>query len=99
METNDLQMFEEVKSKIHAIRGVQVMLDRDLADLYEVKNIRLREQFKRNIERFPKDFAFQLTKEEREKYEKIDRYCLRWACETIYKEKDNDKKACRRHPG
>ena len=64
METNDLQMFEEGKSKIHAIRGVQVMLDRDLADLYEVKNIRLREQFKRNIERFPKDFAFQLTKEE-----------------------------------
>jgi len=40
-----------------------------------------------------------LTKEEREKYEKIDRYCLRWACETIYKEKDNDKKACRHHPG
>jgi len=40
------------------------MLDRDLADLYAVKSIRLREQVKRNIERFPENFMFQLTKSE-----------------------------------
>ena len=40
------------------------MLDKDLADLYEVKPIRLREQVKRNIKRFPEDFMFQLKEEE-----------------------------------
>lgn len=54
----------KVKSKIYTIRGVQVMLDRDLAELYGVKPRRLREQVKRNIERFPKDFMFQLNNEE-----------------------------------
>ena len=50
-----------MKDKIHTIRGVQVILDRDLAELYEVKPIRLREQVKRNIERFPSGFMFQLN--------------------------------------
>jgi hypothetical protein len=50
-----------VKSKIHTIRGLQVMLDKDLAALYGVKPIRLREQVKRNIRRFPPDFMFQLS--------------------------------------
>lgn len=43
---------------------MKVILDSDLAELYEVKTFRLNEQVKRNIERFPKDFMFQLTKEE-----------------------------------
>ena len=50
-----------IKDKIHNIRNQQVMLDKDLAELYGVKPIRLREQVKRNIDRFPDDFMFQLN--------------------------------------
>jgi len=57
---------EEIQSRIHTVRGVQVMLDKDLAAFYGVKPIRLREQVKRNIKRFPVDFMFQLTEEEAE---------------------------------
>lgn len=53
-----------IKDKIHTIRNQQVMLDRNLAELYEVKSIRLREQVKRNIDRFPDDFMFQLNENE-----------------------------------
>jgi hypothetical protein len=53
-----------ISHKIYTIRGLQVMLDRDLAELYGVKPIRLREQVKRNIERFPIDFMFQLSENE-----------------------------------
>jgi len=53
-----------VISKIHFIRGENVLIDEDLAELYEVKTKRLNEQVKRNIERFPDDFMFQLSKEE-----------------------------------
>ena len=53
-----------IKSRIFTIRGVQVMLDRDLAVLYGVPAKRLNEQVKRNVERFPEDFMFRLTKEE-----------------------------------
>ena len=53
-----------IKSRIFTIRGVQVMLDRDLAVLYGVGTSRLNEQVKRNEERFPETFMFQLTKEE-----------------------------------
>lgn len=53
-----------IKSKIYTLRNVQVMLDRDLAELYQVKAIRLREQVKRNPSRFPEDFMFQLTPDE-----------------------------------
>ena len=55
---------EAVINKIYYIRNQKVMLDRDLAELYAVKAIRLREQVKRNIERFPKNFMFQLTAKE-----------------------------------
>ena len=55
---------EVIENKIYVIRGQKVMLDKYLADLYEVKPIRLREQVKRNLDRFPGDFMFQLTKEE-----------------------------------
>jgi len=54
----------EIKKEIYTIRGVQVMLDRELAKLYGVKPIRLREQVKRNKKRFPSDFMFQLTEKE-----------------------------------
>ena len=53
-----------IESLIRIIRGQQVMLDSDLAMLYGVDTKRLNEQVKRNIERFPADFMFQLTKEE-----------------------------------
>jgi len=50
--------------RIYLIRGQRVMLDRDLAELYGVKAIALRQQLKRNRDRFPKDFVFQLNKKE-----------------------------------
>ena len=55
---------QTIENKIFTIRGVQVMLDKDLAELYEVETKRINEQVKRNIERFPEEFCFQLTKEE-----------------------------------
>ena len=57
-----LQPLESIENLIHVIRGKQVMLDRDLARLYGVETFRLNEQVKRNIERFPEDFMFQLSK-------------------------------------
>ncbi len=53
-----------IQDRIHEIRGFKVMLDFDLAELYGVENRRLKEQVKRNSERFPVDFSFQLTKDE-----------------------------------
>ena len=53
-----------IKNLIHEIRGYKVMLDSDLAMLYEVETYRLNEAVKRNIERFPDNFMFQLTEEE-----------------------------------
>jgi len=55
---------EDIRSHIFTIRGVQVMLDRDLAELYHVPTKRLNEQVKRNIERFPPHFMFRLTAED-----------------------------------
>ncbi len=55
-----------VDDKIFIIRGVQVMIDKDLAELYDVPTKRLNEQVKRNIERFDSDFMFQLTNQELE---------------------------------
>lgn len=55
---------EAIERKIFLIRGQKVMLDKDLAALYGVKPIRLREQVKRNIRRFPEDFMFKLNNEE-----------------------------------
>ena len=61
---DELTVQGEIGSKILTLRGQQVMLDRDLAGLYGVKPIRLREQVKRNQDRFPEDFMFQLTQQE-----------------------------------
>ena len=57
---------EAVMNKIYHVRGQKVMLDKDLALLYGVKPRRLREQVKRNHDRFPESFMFQLTKKEAE---------------------------------
>lgn len=55
---------EVVASKIYQVRGQKVMLDRDLAELYDVKATRLREQVKRNSDKFPEHFMFQLNENE-----------------------------------
>src|ERR1700722_6055508 len=55
---------EAIVNRIYMIRGQKVMLDEDLAELYQVPTGRLNEQVKRNIDRFPKDFMFQLTDQE-----------------------------------
>lgn len=63
-ETASIQPVEQIESLIITVRGKQVILDRDLARLYGVETRRLNEQVRRNIERFPEDFMFKLTKEE-----------------------------------
>ena len=65
---NELAVQRSIEEKIFTIRGMQVMLDRDLAELYQVETKRLNEQVKRNIERFPEEFMFQLTKDELENW-------------------------------
>ncbi len=66
-EKNELIVPDEiVMRKILLIRGKKVMIDRDLAALYGVPTKRLNEQVKRNTKRFPEDFMFQLTAEEKE---------------------------------
>ena len=63
--SSDLQSIEEISSRVLSIRGQRVLIDADLAALYGVETKRLNEQVKRNIERFPKDFMFQLTANEK----------------------------------
>ena len=55
---------ESIRKCVYTIRGQQVMLDSDLADIYGYEVKRLNEQVKRNINRFPEDFMFQLTRDE-----------------------------------
>ncbi|MBF4483669.1 MULTISPECIES: ORF6N domain-containing protein [unclassified Flavobacterium] len=61
MEDQSLLSEETISNKIYFIRGQKVMLDSDLALLYEVETKTLNEQVKRNLSRFPEDFMFQLT--------------------------------------
>ena len=63
-KTKSLIPTERIESKIYFIRGQKVMIDSDLAVLYGVSTARLNEQVKRNSQRFPGDFMFQLTKKE-----------------------------------
>ena len=53
-----------IEDKIYEVRAVQVMLDSDIAKLYQVETKRINEVIKRNINRFPESFCFQLTNEE-----------------------------------
>ena len=66
---NEISILEEnsIRSKIRVIRGQQVMLDRDLAELYGVETKVLNQAVKRNKERFPEEFCFQITREEVER--------------------------------
>ena len=59
-----MDQLQTIQSKIYEIRGQRVMLDRDLVEMYGVETRTLNQAVKRNIERFPEDFMFQLTKEE-----------------------------------
>ncbi|WP_232456860.1 ORF6N domain-containing protein [Pedobacter psychrophilus] len=64
MSHNNIHPDEIVMNKIYFIRNQKVMLDDDLSELYGVETKRLNEQVKRNIDRFPEDFMFQLNDEE-----------------------------------
>ena len=61
----------KIESMIYIVRGQKVMLDSDLADLYEVETKQLNRQVKRNILRFPEDFMFQLTPDEFREIQKL----------------------------
>ncbi len=65
---DELVVQGEISSKILTLRGKEVMLDRDLAGLYHVETRRLNEQVKRNVDRFPDDFMFQLNEKELENW-------------------------------
>ena len=62
MENNTLMTTNNIKSKIYTIRGIKVMLDRDLAELYRVPTKVFNQAVKRNKNRFPSDFMFRLSK-------------------------------------
>lgn len=67
MSKKELKVFvaeQKILNRIHVVRGEKIMLDRDLAELYGVEARRLREQVKRNAERFPSKFMFQLKEKE-----------------------------------
>jgi DNA replication protein DnaD len=76
---NNIIPEEIIISKIYLFRGQKVMLDSDLAELYDVETKRLNEQVKRNIERFPLDFMFQLSPTEFENL-KSQNATSSWAC-------------------
>jgi len=59
-----MQIIQIIQNRIYEIRGERVMLDRDLASLYEIETRLLNQAVRRNIRRFPKDFMFKLTREE-----------------------------------
>ena len=61
---NDIISIENITGLIHLIRGKKVILDRDLASLYEVETRVLKQAVRRNIKRFPEDFMFDLTLDE-----------------------------------
>jgi len=79
---------EKLQTKIYTVRGKQVMLDRDLAELYQVKTKVLNQLVKRNQNRFPEDFKFQLTKEELEN----------WRSQFVTSNLDKEKMGLRRRP-
>jgi ORF6N domain len=56
-----MQIIQTIENKIYEIRGVRIMLDKDLANLYEVETKVLNQVVKRNIKRFPLDFMFRLS--------------------------------------
>ena len=63
-EATELMTVDNICNRVYIIRGQQVMLDYDLAEIYGYTTKRLNEQVARNIERFPEDFMFQINQEE-----------------------------------
>ena len=61
---NQLVAIDDIAQRIYTVRGVKVMLDRDLAELYEAETKVLKRNVRRNIDRFPQDFMFELTPDE-----------------------------------
>jgi hypothetical protein len=68
MKNTKVVLHQSIENKIYIIRGQKVMIDRDLATLYGVETKQLKRQVNRNLERFPHDFMFELTKEEFENW-------------------------------
>ena len=63
--SNELTISQmQIENRIFTLRGVHVMLDSDLAEMYNIPTSRLNEQVKRNLDRFPDDFMFQVTNAE-----------------------------------
>ena len=62
MITNNIDT--QIKDKIYTVRGLQVMLDRDIAELYEVETKRVNEAVKNNLDKFPDDFYFETSQQE-----------------------------------
>ena len=73
---NDELIF--IENKIYEVRGTKVMLDFDLAELYGIETRTLKQAVRRNIERFPEDFMFMLTKEEANNLIHIEVVSKRW---------------------
>lgn len=84
---------ELIKKKIHEIRGTKIMLDHDLAELYQVQTKSLNLAVKRNFSRFPDDFMFQLTQIEWEELVKNQKsHSLRFQIETLKNERGKHRK-------
>jgi len=85
-KSKELSIYNNIKNRIFTIRSMQVMIDRDLAELYGVETKILNQAVKRNNDRFPSDFMFQLTKEE----------LNNWRAQIVTS--NNDKIGLRRQP-
>ena len=75
---------QRIQSKIYEIRGHKVMINRDLAELYQVTTGNLNKSVQRNIKRFPSDFMFQLTKEEFDQMQEMFNSYVRGGVEELY---------------
>ena len=76
--TQEIISVGDIHSKIHTIRGVQVMLDSDLAEIYGYETKSFNRQVKNNIEKFPADMMFQLTREETDYILRCKNYTSSW---------------------
>lgn len=63
-ELQNLVMEQKILNRIYVVRGEKIMLDRDLAELYGIETRMLKQAVKRNADRFPKDFMFEMTSKE-----------------------------------
>lgn len=96
MKNTNLECSNKIQSKIYTLRGMQVMLDEDLAELYKVKTKVLNQAVKRNIERFPAEFMFRITVLEfdslRSQFATLDEFDLRSQNVTLEKGRGKHRK-------